>query len=341
MIPNAFSVRISRPLPLNPIGLEVSPALKESKTIGALLGTFTGDALGMPVEGFDIDMIVSAYEQVDTMLEARKGRGTYTDDTQMMIAIAEVLSRCGEFQGAETARCFIKNFDPERGYGRGALEVIYRLSQGVPWNKAGERMFGGGSFGNGSAMRIAPIGVFFSANRAALIQAAVNSARITHTHPLGKGGAVIQALAISLAFESDPDVPLDKAAFLATLKEHIEPEWDAYHHKLVHVQELLASELDLHGVVRLLGNDVTCQGSVPLAIYCFLLHPEDFRAAVVTAVNMGGDTDTIGAMTGALSGARLGWEAIPPDWLNALENGASGRDYVTQLGRDLYAKANN
>ena len=319
----------------------MSPSLKESKTIGALLGTFTGDALGMPVEGYDIEMIISAYEQVDTMLEARKGRGTYTDDTQMMIGIAEALSKCGEFQGAETARCFVKNFEPDRGYGRGALEVIYRLSQGVPWNKAGERMFGGGSFGNGSAMRIAPIGVFFSADRAALIQAAMDSARITHTHPLGKGGAVIQALAVSLAFESDPDLPLDKAAFLATLKEHIEPEWDAYRHKLVHVQELFNSEFDPYEAVRLLGNDVTCQGSVPLAIYCFLHHPDDFRDAAVTAVNMGGDTDTIGAMTGAISGARLGWETIPPDWLNALENGDAGRDYVAQLGRDLYEKSNH
>ncbi|MDP6356680.1 MAG: ADP-ribosylglycohydrolase family protein [Planctomycetota bacterium] len=319
----------------------MSPALKESKTVGALLGTFAGDALGMPVEGYDIDMIVSAYDRVDSMLDARKGRGTYTDDTQMMIGIAEALSKCGEFQGAQTARCFVDNFEKDRGYGRGALEVLYRLSQGVPWNKAGERMFGGGSFGNGSAMRIAPIGVFFSADRAALIQAAIDSARITHTHPLGTGGAVIQALAVSLAFESDPDSPLDKTAFLTTLKEHIEPDWYAYHHKLVHVQELLDGEFDPYEVVRLLGNDVTCQGSVPLAIYCFLMHPDDFRDAVVAAVNMGGDTDTIGAMAGALSGARLGWEAIPPDWLDALENGDTGRDYVAQLGRDLHAKANH
>ena len=109
----------------------MEPSLLEAKAIGALLGTFTGDALGMPVEGYSSDMIVSAFGWVDELLEARLGKGTYTDDTQMMIGIAESLAECGKFQGAHMAKRFVENFDQERGYGSGAIEAIYRLSQGT------------------------------------------------------------------------------------------------------------------------------------------------------------------------------------------------------------------
>jgi poly(ADP-ribose) glycohydrolase ARH3 len=216
------------------------------------------------------------------------------------------------------------------------MEAIYRLSQGVAWQRAGEKLFGGGSFGNGSAMRVAPVGVLYAPKLEELFAVAGNTARITHTHPLGLGGAVLQAHAVSLAFLSEPQSPLDVIGFLDKLGRRIQPEWDAFRHKLVHVRELLGREPDLEEVVHLLGNDSTCQGSVPTAIFCFLLHPDSFRDSVVTAVNLGGDTDTIGAMTGAISGARLGYRAIPAEWRDGLENGQSGRDDVIELGRRLF-----
>ena len=311
----------------------------ESKSIGALLGTFTGDALGMPVEGYDAEMIDSAYGEVTGLLDSRLGLGTYTDDTQMMIGVAESLAECRGLDGEHMAKRFVANFDPERGYGSGALEAIYRLSQGVPWHRAGEKMFGGGSFGNGSAMRVAPVGVFCAREPGKLAEVAEKTATITHSHSLGRGGAVLQAQAVALAFQSDPEVPLDTAEFVGSLERAIRPEWEAFGHKLVHIRELLSQDFSADEVVRTLGNDVTCQGSVPAAIYCFLLHPDHFRDCVLAAVNLGGDTDTIGAMAGALSGARLGYEEIPVEWRSALENGESGRDYVIELGRRLHRVA--
>ena len=313
----------------------MSPDLLESKSIGALLGTFTGDALGMPVEGYTYEMIVSAYGQVTELLPARLGLGTYTDDTQLMIGAAESLIECGVFKGEHMANRFVANFDSQRGYGRGAVEVIYRLSQGVPWRSAGAKLFGGGSFGNGGAMRIAPVGVMYFSDTDLLLDTAEKTAKITHTHLLGWGGAVLQALAVGLSASSEPATPLDTDSFLNELVSCIQPEWEAYQHKLEHVRELLSQPFDEDEVIERLGNDISTQGSVPTAIYCFLHQPDSFEDAVLTAVNLGGDTDTIGAMTGALSGARLGYEAIPAEWRDQLENGQSGRDYVMELGKQL------
>jgi poly(ADP-ribose) glycohydrolase ARH3 len=88
----------------------------------------------------------------------------------------------------------------------------------------------------------------------------------------------------------------------------------------------------------ILGTDISAPLSVPTAIYAFLSHPDSFANAVLYAVKLGGDTDTIGAMCGAISGAYHGIEAIPPRWLNALENGMYGRDYALDLAGQLAEK---
>ena len=94
-------------------------------------------------------------------------------------------------------------------------------------------------------------------------------------------------------------------------------------------------------VAATLGNDISAAGSVPSAIYSVLAHPNSLRDAVVFAVNLGGDTDTLGAMAGAVAGALHGADAIPESWLNALENGDKGRDYVVRLAEQLYEHGSN
>ena len=89
-------------------------------------------------------------------------------------------------------------------------------------------------------------------------------------------------------------------------------------------------------VVETLGNDVRAHTAVPTALYAFLSHSGSFKEAVVYAVSLGGDTDTIGAMTGAIAGAYHGVEAIPRGWLDALENESKGRDYVLDMAARLY-----
>ncbi len=312
----------------------MSDAELESRFTGALMGTFVGDALGAPYEGRYWKWIEKRVQKLGEMMEGRCG--IYTDDTQMMIGIAESLVACGGFDGADMARRFVENFDPMRGYGGGAFQVISNLTAGQPWDQAGVGLFGDGSYGNGSAMRIAPVGVFCHDDEKKLREFAQLSSTITHTHPLGKQGAMLQAYAVSLAFRYGLSGDLDARKMVRKLRDFLQEDAHVFRKKLASVEHLLKENPTLDEVIRLLGNGITSFESVTTAIYSFLSHPESFEDAVVYAVGLGGDTDTIGAMTGAIAGAYHSYQKIPSRWLDKLENGTKGRDYVIQLAKELY-----
>ncbi|MBC7130235.1 ADP-ribosylglycohydrolase family protein [Candidatus Bathyarchaeota archaeon] len=123
---------------------------------------------------------------------------------------------------------------------------------------------------------------------------------------------------------------LDVKAFLDRLMEFTVN--DVYRAKLRIAKELLAVDADRRTIVRLLGNGVEAFNSVPTAIYCFLRKYESFRETMVYAISLGGDTDTIASMTGAISGAYHGVNAIPKEWLEKLER----KDYIKRLAEELW-----
>ena len=306
------------------------------KFIGSLMGTQVGDALGMPVEGYSHYEITSLFGRVDQMMEARLGKGTYTDDTEMMIATAESLIACNGFDGQHLAQYFIDNFHSERGYGAGTIKALSLIKSGIAWDKAGSMVFDGGSFGNGAAMRIAPVGIFYYVNHRELRRIAAESSIITHNHLLGKEGAILQAFTIAQAIRLNPQDTFDIQHFLQELINFLVPEAKVYKEKLELVGKLLDKEPDPEIIINQLGHDSTAPNSVPTAIYCFLSHLHSFREALVYAVGLGGDTDTIAAMTGAVSGAFHGKEGIPSKWIRDLENEGKGRDYIEQLAIELW-----
>ncbi len=298
---------------------------KKDRFIGALLGTFVGDALGMPYEGWS--MIAGPIEMTG---------GIYTDDTQMMIGVAESLVACGGFDGEDMARRFVENFDFRRGYGAGAFRVMERLTAGRQWDQAGEGLFGTGSFGNGSAMRVAPIGVFYHDDEEKLREAARLSSIISHTHPLGKQGAMLQAYSVALALCYGVAGKSETGHIVRQLWDFLPAALDVFRDKITTINHLLTETPSREVVIGKLGNGIRSFESVPTAIYSFLSHPDSFEDAVIYAVSLGGDTDTIGAMTGAIAGAYHGYKGIPSRWLDKLENGKKGKDYVVGLANGLY-----
>lgn len=294
---------------------------RRDAALGALLGTFVGDALGMPFEGSRSEEIPEQLE----MIEARLGRGTYTDDTEMMIALAESLLAHGSVHEVELAQAFLAACNPERGYGSGTLEVLAQWREGVSVEEAAGRLFGGeGSLGNGAAMRIAPVAVRFANSYTELRSQAERSARITHAHPIAIDAAVVQATAVAAALRDDGILRAARAAAkTGVLRE-----------KLASAEELLASPVDPLEAAALLGNTSLGHESVPTAILAAVCQPR-FEEAVVFAIRCGGDTDTIGAMAGAVAGAAGGRGSIPPEWLEVLEEGERGRSHVERLASAL------
>jgi len=178
-------------------------------------------------------------------------------------------------------------------------------------------------------MRVAPIGLFYHNKPQMLKEVAYQSSQITHAHNLGKEGAALQAYAVALATNLEPSLAFNHSGFLAKLTDCVQDE--VYRQKLNRIKELLAKP-DETKVVEL-GNGIEAFNSVPTAIYSFLIQPNSFAEAVLYAISLGGDTDTIGAMTGAISGAYLGIESIPDDWKSKLEN----RLYIQELARKLWS----
>ena len=297
----------------------------KSKFLGALVGTGVGDSLGAPFEG----CCEVKLEEIEAIAE-RQEVLTYTDDTHMMIGVAESLIRNRGFDGEDMAHTFIKNYElePFRGYGPGPPRIFGLIRARAAWDEVAQGLYHSGSYGSGSAMRIAPIGVFYHDNPAMLREVAYKSSQITHAHQLGKEGAALQAYAIALVTNLEPGLAFDRGDFLAKLLSYVTD--GVYQEKLNRIEALL-SQPDGGRVIIELGNGIEAFNSVPTAIYSFLSQPHSFAQAILYAISLGGDTDTIGAMTGAISGAYLGFESIPSRWENKLEN----RLYIKELAKKL------
>jgi poly(ADP-ribose) glycohydrolase ARH3 len=301
--------------------------LLHSKLLGSLLGAALGDAVGAPWEG----QAMAADDEAARIAHI-PGPQRYTDDTHMAIGIAESLIECGGFDGPHMAGRFVANYlqEPWRGYGPGPPHVFRLIRDGEPWDRAAASVYPGGSFGNGAAMRVAPVGLFYWDRPEEMREAARLSSIITHAHPLGVEGALLEATAVALAVAADPAQPLDVPAFVSRLKERVTE--GAYRDRLALFGDLLKAPDDRRSVVRALGHGIEALNSVPTAIFCFLSHPDSFADTVIYAVSLGGDTDTIACMAGAISGAFLGVDALPTEWLAQLEN----RDYLEELAEELW-----
>jgi ADP-ribosylglycohydrolase len=295
---------------------------------GAALGTFVGDAMGREVEGWSRGQIKARYG-----ILSRIGQGIYSDDTEMMIGIMEALEENPAFDPALTARRFLANFHPLRNYGARIYGIMDQLRKGSPWDQVGTD-----SWGNGGAMRIAPIGFFFYDDGDLLRENALLCTEITHRHPQALAGALAQAMAVGMAARKGIEgAVFDRRAFLDEIVAGVEGVDSAMAAEIKRIGDLDISgdlEARIKGIASAFPRDVSALGAVPPALASFLVS-DDFEATVVTAINGGGDTDTIGAMAGAIAGAYYGYSSIPAAWLDPLENGAKGRDYVAALAEEL------
>ena len=222
-----------------------------------MLGAIAGDVIGSVYEAHPI-------KHADFPLFGRQSR--FTDDTVLTIATAySILEECDY---AEAFRTFGRRY-PRAGYG-GAFYHWLFSTESAPYN----------SWGNGSAMRVSPVGFAFESVDAVLEEAA-RSASVTHNHPEGIKGAQATALAIFLARKGES-------------KDFIKSE----------IEKRFVYDLNraLDDIRPGYGFDVSCQGSVPESITAFL-ESKDFEDVVRKAVSLGGDSDTMACIAGGIAQA--------------------------------------
>lgn len=301
----------------------------EHRFEGCLLGLAVGDALGARFEGQSAEWIASRFSEPQSLIDHPPCNELwYTDDTQMMIGVAETLVACGQILEERLCEAFVANYVPSRGYGRGARVVVEAMEGGRDYRHIAETHYPGGSLGNGAAMRVAPVGLFFRDDLSQVWKQARLSAAPTHTHPQGIEGAQLLATAVALASRSDT---FDANAFFSQLIDRCES--GEYRQRLQ-----LASKIRTCRDLGSLGNGIEAIESVPTAITCFALTPNSYRDVIANAIFLGGDTDTIAAMSGAICGALVGVAGIPLHLLEMLEDNAKGRSYIRELARKLYIR---
>ncbi|GBD15202.1 ADP-ribosyl-[dinitrogen reductase] glycohydrolase [bacterium HR26] len=314
----------------------------QGRFLGCLLGLAIGDALGMPVEGWSPERIREQYGWIDRYLprlgpdgQVETPAGEFTDDTELALCLVESLIGAHGFVDPEAAGYrFLRVLRSDSG--RFLDPTTRRALERAAETDDFQQGIGGEQRPNCSAAaRIAPIGLMHSLGRfnpEIFTRDVLRACLITHSDPEAINGALAIAYAVRLlvAAEVPPEMLIEDVL-------HFIDE-DAVARRL-----RLAASLAAHGGkrerdlanLREIGTSSYVAEAVAAAFYCFAAHPDDFAAAVLTAVNAGGDTDSIAAMTGALAGAYLGAQAIPAELVDRLE----GRMYLLVATPGLFQTA--
>ncbi len=297
----------------------------EDQYRGALVGLALGDALGAPYEGGPLERLLWLG------LGRTRGLRRFTDDTQMSLDLAESLITCGDVDQDDLATRFARSYRWDRGYGPGAARILKRIRAGVAWRVASRSVYPTGSFGNGGAMRSPVVGLFFHPRRERVASAARLAAEVTHAHPRGIEGAELIAEATSAALDGQEG----RAIFERAASSARGPEY------LMRL-ELARGWLDAgkptmpKEVRGRLGMGITAPESCVTALYLAgRFVDEPLESLLAFAAVAGGDVDTVGAMAGAIWGARNGFARLPLGAVAGVEAAA----HVSEIGAQLYAKS--
>jgi len=306
---------------------------------GVLLGTAVGDALGLPIEGLSRDR-ASRMSPGSPRHRFLPGRGMVSDDTDHAVFVAQSLLAHPDSPDDFRRRlgwCLrLWLLTLPAGVGFATLRSILRLWIGVDSRRSG--VF---SAGNGPAMRSAPIGAFFADSPERLDVFVEASTQITHTDPRALTGARAVALLAAWAIRDElrevPDIGvLVEVLRHAAAGEKPDDEW----HRLI--EKILSAEVERLSVTEFASSLGLSDGvsgyvyhTVPVAAYAWYRHFGDFEATVSSVLTCGGDTDTTGAIAGALAGAVVGDVGIPGDWLRGVCDWPRSRTLLAAVGGRL------
>jgi ADP-ribosylglycohydrolase len=302
---------------------------------GALYGLAIGDALGMPTQLLSRDQVIDRWGPLLTGFEpappghpiaAGRPAGAVTDDTEQAVLLGRLLLS-GRVDAGEwaAALCGWERDMTARGsldlLGPSTRRAIDAVLAGVPPEEAGRS-----GDTNGAAMRIAPVGLMVRADDlTALVDAVQQASLVTHNTSVALAGAAAVAAAVSAALDSTAAAATERlaaatdaavaAAALGSERGHwvagadvaARIRWAA---ALVSGEPRVAEAAE--AIYSLVGTSLATQESVPAAFAVLSAVPEDPWEACLLAASLGGDTDTIAAMAGAIGGAAHGLSAFPP-----------------------------
>ena len=237
----------------------------------------------------------------------------WTDDTAMALEIVANLREFNAINPDELARAFSRRYasNPNRVYGAAMHDLLPKLANANYENEAAQLFDGAGSWGNGAAMRAAPIGAFFADDIEAATANAELSARVTHAHPEAITGAVAVALAAAFAARGETDL-------LGLVIEQL-PASEVKTRCQIAREMTNADSIKVAAKVGS-GDGIAAHDTVPFCLWCVGKFIDSYEEAIWHTVAGLGDRDTTCAIVGGIVGARVGVEGIPSEWREKRES---------------------
>lgn len=315
-----------------------------SRAYGALAGLALGDALGMPTQAMSPEQIRAVYGRITGLVDGDASQpyapgmpaGSVTDDTEQALLIASLLLRG---RGSSSGRVALNAVEfahallawEDSMIERGSLDLLGPSTKAALERvRAGEDPLtvGGEGTTNGAAMRVTPIGIAVSTeDPEAFVEAVWSSCRVTHATRQGFQSAALVAAAVSMGIDAARSPSLDLRSLLWKAVTYVDslpergawtpdPDVVAATRRAMQLAVNPASS-SLECLVEQVGTSVASAHAIPMAFA--LLARDPSPKALLDAANIGGDTDTIGAIAGAILGAALGVEVLPADSLSMIE----------------------
>ncbi|GAB3661025.1 ADP-ribosylglycohydrolase family protein [Actinocorallia lasiicapitis] len=284
--------------------MDLSLEQRKELAYDSLHGLSAGDAYGNRL--LPPDWVVASPGHPD--------RWAWTDDTQMACSLVDVLNGFGRVDQDALAAAFASRAERFRDYGMGADQFITRIGAGEDWRVVAPQLFENiGSWGNGGAMRVAPLGAWFADDLERAAEEAALSAEITHAHPEGIAGAIAIAVAAGYAASRRGEA-LD--GLIDTVLARL-PDGQV-RDGVVAAAKLAGATAEEAALALGNGARISAPDTVPFCVWAIANRPS-YADAVRTVAESGGDRDTTAAIVGGVRAAHQGVAAIPADWLERRE----------------------
>ena len=332
----------------------------DDRFAGCMVGAAIGDALGMgyvgraaaeiraggggsqfvPAEGFSMAISLPVGEPGATEVGQPLEAGQWTEDTQLMIALAEsLIEENGTFIAESWSHSLVRwvNGEP-RSPGISTLQAALQLrTAGVFWDEASDP----DGAGAGPAARTAPLALLFCNDPEMRRRTAVTQAMVTHGHQDAHAAtlAVCEGIARLVNSPSPTSQSFSGVRFLREIEETVRRTNSQYEEMarcITMAADLLADGVERADALRVIGSSGYSREAVPAALFAFASLPDNPAECLADSVRLtGGATDTIACITGALVGAAHGLDAMPARWVTEVEDA----DRIAALGRKLASLA--
>lgn len=306
------------------------------KILGVLYGMAIGDAMGMPPELWSRRRLKKEYGRITDFLDGcpeniisyQYKAGNFTDDTAQAFAILDSLMETGFVpETGSIASHILAWAERENAFENNILGPTSKVTLNLFREGKDARQFSDEALSNGAAMRIAPIGALFeTAQKKALCDYVAQVSKVTHTSDVTITGAAMIAYAVASVMEKEDrhgmieDV-LSVEEYAMTLgADTVSPSLGTRIRYGVELADRYAQDEDtfLEKLYAMMGAGVNTTDSVPCAI-AIAYYSFDVKRCALMCANLGGDTDTIGAMATAICGGIHGTKGIPGDYIKTIQ----------------------